>query len=386
MKTFDYTKLNDETEAAVSSDSPANSEEFNRTYREWRSNENNPFTFKGKRSRKLHTYVDGIGLQEKTAEKHERYALRNMCILLMGMIFACELAENVLILPVIVLLKTLGVDISYSFHDSTAYGNQYAVLSVFVIEGILKLLLPAFLAWRMLKMPVKAACPLKAGRPWATFSALSTSCLGFALMSFIRILLPSNIFYANNMNMTYNISQYMNTGCKTLFILFEVIAVPVMFELLFHGAVFQAMRQFGVSFAVFITALMNTAVMHNPFSAGLVFITSVIAGYGVWQSGSIVTGILVHIKARFLSYLLFWSMDLPSVSGISAEFIFEAIVLAVGLLGCLLLSGSKNSLYTMKDYETFIPIKEKVRYSLIESPLIAVWILYIVLVCVEVFV
>ncbi|MGN0631724.1 MAG: lysostaphin resistance A-like protein [Ruminococcus sp.] len=386
MKALNYTRLNDETEAAFSSDSPANSEEFNSLYREWRGNEKNPFTFKGKRSQKLHTYVDGVGLQEKTAEKREWYAFRNICLLLTGIMFAYALAENVLILPVIALLKTFGVDISYSFHENTAYGNHHAVLFVFAVEEIMKLMLPAFLAWRTLKVPAKVACPLKPGRPWALFSALSTSCLGFVIASIIRIILPANIFSANNMNMIYKIAQNMEPVCKTVFVLFELIAVPVMMEFLFHGAVFQSVRQFGVSFAVILTALMNTAVMHNPFSAALVFVTSVIAGYGVWQSGSIVTGILVHIKARSLSYLLFWSMNMPSISGINAEFMLIAIVLAIGLFGGLLLSGSKNRLYTMKDYETFIPIKKKIKYIFIDSSFVAVWILYIVLVLVEVFV
>lgn len=386
MKALNYTRLNDETEAALSSDSPANSEEFNSLYREWRGNEKNPFTFRGKRSQKRHTYVDGMGLLENTAEKREWYALKNICMLLTGVMFAYALAENVLILPVIAIMKTFGIDIGYSFHENTAYGNHYAVLFVFIIEAIMKLMLPTFLAWRALKLPVKAACPLKPGRPWALFSALSTSCLGFVLASVIRIVLPTDIFSANNMNMVYKIAQNMEPVCKTVFVLFELIAVPVMMEFLFHGAVFQSARQFGVSFAVILTALMNTAVMHNPFSAALVFVTSAIAGYGVWQSGSIITGILVHIKVRSLSYILFWSMNMPSVNGINAEFIMIAIVLAVGLLGSLLLSGSKKRIYTMKDYETFIPIKKKIKYIFIDSSFVAVWILYIVLILVEVFV
>lgn len=386
MKVYDYTRLNEETEAVLSSDSPANSDEFNSSYREWRNNENNPFTFKGKRSRKLHTYVDGVGLKEKTSAEHEKTALKNICILITSVMFAYELAENVLILPVILIMKALGVEISYSFHVSTVYGNQYAVLFVFLIESLLKLFLPAMMAWRVLKIPAKTCCPLRAGRPWASFSALSTACLGFVLMSGIRILMPANMFSSNNMNETYLISQNMTIGCKIIFLIFNLIAVPVLMELLFHGALFQALRQFGVSFAVIMTGLLNALVIRNPFSFGTVFITSVIAGYGIWQSGSILTGIFVHIEVRTLSYLLFWHMDTPSVMGIGTEYLFGAVVLAAGLLGSLLLSGSKKRLYTMKDYETFLPMKEKLKYTMLGSPLVAIWILFAILLLLEVFV
>lgn len=386
MKTFNYTRLNEETEVVLSSDSPSNSDDFNSSYREWRNNENNPFTFSGKRSRKMHTYIDGIGLKENTSVQHEKAALKNLCVLITIAMLVYGLAENVLILPVIGIMKAMGISISYSFHISTAYGNQYAVLFVFIAESLLKLLLPIFILKRTLKVPAKNCYPLKPVRIWASYAALSTSYLGFAVMSVIRILLPVSMFTSNNMNTTYNISQHMDIGCKIAFLILEIIVVPVLMEMLFHGAMFQALRQFGVTFAVIIAALLNAAVMRNPFSFGLVFITSVIAGYGTWQSGSLMTGIIVHINARVLSYLLFWNMDILSERGIGAEYVFYAIIISLGLLGWLILLGSKNKLLTMKDYGTFLSMKEKLKYTLFCSMLVLVWILYIILILLEVFI
>lgn len=385
MKKFSYSKLSEEADAALSSDSPVKDDEYNKSYREWRLSENNPFVFSGNRFRKLHTYVDGIGLCENTSEKREKAALKNMCALIMIIAVIYALAENVLILPVIMLLKVFGIEISYSFHENMAYGNQHAVLLVFIIEGIMKLLLPVFIARKMLKMPAKTAYPVRMGSKWACFAAVSSVFIGFVIMSLLRLYLPTNIFTANNVSLAYKLSLNMDAGCSVIFLIFELIVLPMLMELLFHGALFQAMRQFGVSFAVLVTAFLSAAVMHNPFSAGTVLITSIIAGYGIWQSGSVLTGIIVHIIGRTLSFTLYWSMDLPDINGIPAEIIFLLLVLAAGLLGWLMLSGFGRKVLSMKDYGTFLSMKTKLKI-LFTGPVVVVLILYVILVFIEIFV
>lgn len=385
MKRFSYSKLSEEDEAVLSSDSPVKDDEYNKGYREWRLSENNPFVFSGNRFRKLHTYVDGIGLCENTSEKREKTALKNMCVLITIIAVMYALAENVFILPVIMLMKLFGIEISYSFHENMAYGNQYAVLLVFIIEGILKLLLPVLIARKALKMPAKTAYPVRMGSKWAFFAAVSSVLIGFAIMSFLRVYLPTNIFTANNAALIYKLSLKMDVGCAAAFLIFEMIVPPVLMELLFHGALFQALRQFGVSFAVLVTAVLSAAVMHNPFSAGTVLITSVIAGYGIWQSGSVVTGIIVHIIGRVMSFALYCSKDLPDINGIPAEIIFMLLVFAAGLLGWLLLSGFGSKVLSMKDYGTFLSMRTKLKI-LFTGPVVAVLILYAILVCIEIFV
>lgn len=387
LKRFNYERLNRETDAAVSSDSPVQSAEYNRLYREWRRCEGNRFSFTGKRSSRCHTYVDGIGTHVETAENQERSALKNLCSLLTFVAFLYALAENVLVLPVILILKVFGVEISYSFHESTAYGNQYALLFVFVFEGLMKFLLPLIIARRFLKMPAKIAYPVKVKNWWAFFAAVSISLVAVSVIMFLRIHLPSNIFIINSINTTYNLSIGMDTGCMLAFLAFELIIVPVMIEMLFHGALFQGMRQFGVTFAVVMMAVINSAERHNPFSLGVVFVTLLIAGYGVWQSGSIITGIVVHMLCRGLNFFLYWFKGQPNLTGkLPPETLFIIGVFAVGVLSWLLLMFSKNKLFTMKDYGTFLAMRTKFKFSFLETPLISVWILYAILVCVEIFI
>lgn len=386
MKKINYKKLSEETESAHTSDSPVKSAEYNRAYREWRSEERNPFVFAGKRSRNLHTYVDGVGTHKEMSENQERSALKSVCRIITAAVFIYAIAENVLIIPVILLLKGLGMDIGYSFHESSACGDQYAVLIAFVFEGLMKFVFPLLFMRKILKMPFKVAYPFKIGNSWAVFAAITAALIGFALTTLIRIYLPLNIFTVNDINMTYKISFSMNTGCKTAFLIFELLLVPIMKELLYHGALFQALRQFGVSFAVIMMAVIVTAEMHNPFSALIIFTTIVIAGYGIWQSGSIITGIIVHIVVRSLSFMTFWWKDFPDISGIPAELIATLLIFIIGLISCFILSFSKNKMLVMKDYETFISVKGKIRYSALETSLLMVWVLCGILMLIEVFV
>ena len=387
MKRFNYEGLKRDTDAADSSEWSLQSDEYNKGYREWRRREGNPFSFTGKRSSKCHTYIDGVGTREEIAEEQERSALRNACFVLTFIAFSYAFAENVFVLPVILILKLFGVEISYSFHESTAYGNQYALLFVFIFEGLMKFLLPLIITRRFIKMPSEIACPVKVKNWWTVFASISVALVSVSAIMFLRIYMPSNVFTTNSINTTYKLSMGMDTGCMIAFLVFELIAVPIMIELLFHGALFQVMRQFGVTFAVVMIALINSSIRHNPFSLGVVFVTMLISGYGVWQSGSVITGIIVHILCRGLNFFLYWFKGQPDlINGLPSEMMFIIIVFAIGALSCFLLMLSKNKKLTMKDYGTFLAMKTKFKYSAFETTLVAVWILYVILVCIEVFI
>lgn len=386
LKNISYTNLNEEIEVEYASDSPVKSDEYNKLYRNWRCSESNPFVFSGKRSSKLYTYVDGVGMHNENSEKHERSALKNICKLITTVIYIYALAENVFVLPFILTLKCFGVEISYSFHDSSVYGDQYAVAATFIFEGIMKFLVPLLFVRRVLKMPSKVAYPLKVENKWSLFTAVSTMLVALSIAMLIRVYLPTNIFIVNDVNTIYNISLGMNNGCTAVLLVFELIAVPIMKELIFHGAIFQAMRQSGVSFAVLTIAIIATVEMHNPFSAGINFVIFFIAGYCVWNSGSVIGGIIVHIIGRTLSFSMFYFKELPPVNGIQLELAFIFSVFIIGLAGSLILIAFKGKTLKMKDYGTFIPIKEKLKYSLFKTPLILAWILLGMLMITEIFV
>ena len=384
MKKKDAVLLAENKEIEDVSRFPAQTEEYNDLYRQWRCREDNLFAFRGKLRQSTYTYVDGIGVQSSGGAKREETALKNLCLLIASVMVIYALAENVLVLPVMFVLKLMHVEISYSFNEKIAYGNQYAVLGVTVFESLLKLLLPAVIMRTRLKMPVKAACPMKVRRGWYVTASIFLICAAFSAVSIPRLFLPSGAFTADNIGMSYQVTAYMKGWCHTAYIIFELAAVPVLMEVLFHGALFQSMRQFGTVFAIIFTALLNMAMMHNPESCAAIFVTSAIAGWGVWKSGSLLTGFIIHTEARILGYIMFLCNDLPDAGVIPARMLCVLIMLCIGIAGFLIMQlfGKRKLIITTND--TFLSMKTKAQIAAWNSPMVVVWIICLLLFVVEI--
>ncbi len=384
MKKKDSLLLAENKEIEDVSRFPAQTEEYNELFREWRCREDNLFAFSGKLRQSNYTYVDGIGVQTNGGAKREETALKNLCLLTMSVMILYALIENVLVLPLMMILEKSSVEISYSFNDKIAYGNQYAVLGVTAFESILKLVIPAVLMRIRLKMPVKAACPMKIRRGWYTWAAIFVLCAAFSAVSIPRLFFPVGAFAANNIGMSYQVTSYMNGWCRTVYMIFELVSVPALMEFLFHGALFQSMRQFGTVFAILFTAVLNMAMMHNPESSAAIFITSAIAGWGVWKSGSLITGIIVHAEARILGYIMFMCSELPEVGGIQAQALCIFIMLVTGIVCFLIMQlfGKKKLIITTND--TFLSVKEKISIVSLNGPLLLVWIVCLLLMIIEI--
>lgn len=386
MKKFDVAQLSDERDAVDTAYAPVQTEAYNQQYRDWRCREGNLFSFRGRLRQTVHTYVDGIGMQESAPVKREESALRNVFLLITVMVLIYELVENVLLVPLLLLFKVLGVEISYSFNDSIAYGNQYAVLCVLLFESLLKHLLPMLLIHKQLRMPKAAAFPMKIRDPWHVGIAVSMLCFGFFIAGFLRLLFPVEIFNVNNIGMTYEVISYMDVWCSSVYLIFELIITPILAEFLFHGMLFQALRQFGVSYAVFVIAFLNTTMMHDPVAFAMVFVTSVAAGYGIWQSGSLLTGILIHFLSRSMSFLLFQSEDFPALGILSGSMCLVFAVLLIGVILWLLLCVLGKGNWKMRDYSTFLTTAQKTKIAVCSGPMLITWGLCFVLMMIEIFV
>ncbi len=353
-------------------------------FKAWRRRPDNPFSFGGKRNQKLHTYVDGIGLTENSVEAGETAALKNIFFLVTGCAIIYALIENVLIIPIMLIFNLLGVEISYSFHESIAYGNQYAVLTVELIIGILKLLIPLLVLHKKLKMPRTAALPTKITNVSGVVEAMCMVCIGFFFVGLLRCFVPMEIFSVENIGMRYRVIDYMNTPCTVVFLVLDMLVIPVLMEMIFHGALFRALTQFGSSFAIIFIAVLNAVMMHDPSAFLMIFITSFAAGFGVWKSGSVMTGILIQAKFRLLNLILFRCEDLPDFHGIPAVLICITLVFVESLLGLLLLKVSDTRKEPFRDYRSFVHIKEKVKISIWGSSMLVVWGLSIILLIIEI--
>ncbi len=384
MKNYILTDQPDDIDAVDFAVCPALSEEGSSALKVWRRRPNNPFAFSGKRNQQLHTYVDGIGLTENSVEAGETSALKNLCFLVTGCALLYALIENVLIVPLMLLFNGLDIEISYSFHESIAYGNQYAVLTVKAIIGLLKLILPLIVLHKKLKMPKSAAIPTRITNVRAVVEAMCLACAGFCAVGLLRCFIPMEIFSVENIGATLRVIDYMDTFCTVCVLVMEFLIIPVLMELIFHGALFRAMTQFGPGFAILFIAILNTLIMHNPSGFHMIFITSFAAGYGVWKSGSVLTGILIQAKLRLLNFILTRCEDMPDFYGIPVTLICVALVLVEAMLGMLLLKVSRMNREPFRDYRSFIHIKEKTKTAIWGSAMLAVWVLCAIMMIIEI--
>ncbi|MBQ8724939.1 MAG: CPBP family intramembrane metalloprotease [Oscillospiraceae bacterium] len=384
MKKKDSVLLTGNEDIADISRFPAQTDRYNELYREWRCRKYNLFAFSGRLRQSTYTYVDGIGVQVLGGAKREETALKNLCLLITAVMVLYALVENVLVLPVMLLLKMANVEISYSFNEKIAYGNQYAVLGLTVFESLLKLLLPAVVMRLNLKMPQGIACPLKIRKGWFTAAAAFLLCACFSAVSISRLVFPAGAFTADNIGMSYQVIYYMNGWCAAAYIIFELAVVPALMEILFHGAMLQSMRQFGTVFAIVFTAMLNMAMMHSPESCAAIFVTSLISGWSVWKSGSLLTGIMIHIEARVLGFIMFKCYDLPEIMGIPAHAVCIFAMLLAGVCGFLIMQLAGKKQLLIKENATFLSMKTKAGIAAWKSPMLVVWMICLILFAIEI--
>ena len=98
---------------------------------------------------------------------------------------------------------------------------------------------------------------------------------------------------------------YQSASPKWLLWLAIVLVAPIFEELLFRGFLYQGLRHsfFGVSGAIFVTALMWAAihVQYELFYMGIIFVFGVIFGYSRHKSGSLLIPVFLHVLNNLIS-------------------------------------------------------------------------------------
>jgi membrane protease YdiL (CAAX protease family) len=237
----------------------------------------------------------------------------------------------------------------------------------------MKYLIPLCIVWSQVKMPAKVAMPMPIRSGWAAWAALGTFFIGFFAVSIFQLFVPMDIFMDHTIGDNFKVMDYMDTGCQTALLVVYLLISPILAEILLHGALFQVLRQFGAGFASLVVALLSAALSHDPVFFPTVFIISLVAGYGTWQSGSILTAIVVRICGKVVFYLMLQSGGFPSFGSLSGQVWFSLAVLLTGLvIGAFLLLFRKRR-RTLRDRHTFLPTKTKAKMAALSTPMLVAW-------------
>ncbi len=281
---------------------PSQTEAYRTAYQKWRRMEKNRYAFRCKKHPKEATFSESKAVVTETPAQIEQGVLNRIGYLIGCLLIMYLVVENVLDKLIVLVLNAMGFHVAMPFWGSAIYGDETAVFISVLIVSVLKYLLPALLLQLVLRMPLRVSLPMRVAKA-------DTLLFGIVLIMMVSAGLGMFLVSSSDELEKYKLicnAVGMENHRMVLYMLFTIFAIPIMSELLLHGALFQLLRQFGDGFAMIVVSLLVACLMHNfqdSLRAGLV---TFIISYFVLRSGSFLTAILLHIVHEIYMFALFY--------------------------------------------------------------------------------
>ena len=278
-------------------------DDYHKEFSEWRSRKDNPYGYSFVHDVREHTYVDGEGYSQRTAEAAEKKALVK-CLGLLGATMLIMLFIDAIIS--LILYRAVNdsavIAIHYSELDKQNDFFTPLVATVFGAAVVLKNLIGLWIFVHFTKIPLKVAIPSPKG------AKISKS--GIYLILVIMVMgkvgnyILSVIFDWINMDCVYDLVFYNPDSilADAIFVFFNCILVSIVSEFLFRGAILQTFRQFGDTFALMVSVIAFSLTYYDISSMGYATLFSAVLSLYTIKTGSVKTSILMRIVSSIASY------------------------------------------------------------------------------------
>lgn len=147
-----------------------------------------------------------------------------------------------------------------------------------------------------------------------------------------------------------------------IFYVLNLTMIPAVFEeLAFRGILMQSLRRFGDSFALVVSAILFSLVHISPLSIPNAFVMGLVIGYFVLFTGSVHTGIIIHLVHNLLALLI---SQLGGLDHSIANLIFlsiQLIYLVFGAAAIIWLMRSYENIFALKNSATINRSNQKLR-------------------------
>ena len=195
------------------------------------------------------------------------------------------------------------------FPDIILMGNSYAAGTlasgiITAISMVLRLSIPFLLYCHLLRMPRRVAIPtrlpdLSIALP-GVFICLGVSALGGLCSQYIAYI-SSRLFGVVPVSDGIPLS---GDPLQLFFGFFNLILLPALLEeIVFRGVVMQSLRRYGDTFALIVSAIIFMLVHGNFAQASNALLMGIAIGYFVLRTGSIWTGVLIHLVNNLMVVL-----------------------------------------------------------------------------------
>ncbi len=359
---------------------------YNDKFIRWRRRNNNPFSFRFEMNKKETVYVDGRGFLSSSPTVAEMDTLTRIFYII-GM--ACLLwvvIENILGRVAIIALSMLGINIHNNFFSTMIYGGSSEIVSVILIVSCMKMLIPTFYLHKRFKLPGVVEFMSSMNDPGGMISAIALSfitCTAVSLPTAYSNETREILYYFRNLDTDV---QLWDQTDFVLYIVFDLLVIPFLSELFFRGAMFAVLRQFGDAFAIIMTSLTAALLVQDIREFPIIFLTSIVASYGMLRSGTIFTAVAV----RIIEKMYMFALVMLEIGGTEKTFLtrnlFMLGVLVCGILFFLvewLISRRKKRHYFAK-FDSELTPPERISHCIKVFPYSAVLMICLVYIIVRV--
>lgn len=339
--------------------------EYNARFSKWRQNKQNPYTYSYSYNSKESVFIESKGFVHTNPAEVENVRLSKL-VSLIGIVLLIALGvENIFKKFFINILGFFGVNIYETFYKSIVVGGRREITAVLIFVAFLKLLIPLIVMRAQLKMPNALAYPSKLKNSGELVLAIAV-----AVIASVVTLIP-NAFSEDSKEMFYFLRSYDTDGSVLghtefiVFTIFDVIFVSILFECLFRGRMFIALRQYGDVYAMVISSVASAIFMPDISSMLSIFIVSIAASIAMLRCGTIYAPVMVHVIYKVFGL----GINLLETDTSDRMLMIRNAIMAIAFLAAvliLLIAHNINELGSAKTFARYtsdIPLKVKLLSS-----------------------
>jgi len=362
--------LMENTDVIENFDYSGQSDEYVKIYKKWRKNPDNPYSYNYSSRKNEITFNDSMGFLNIRPEEKEQEVLMKLLYTFGAVLILYLFTEYVISTVLVAVLDKTGVNIHNSFLNYSVYGGQKEVMSVMIFITLMKFCIPTLILHKKLKMPLKAALPCRLQSTKNLFFCISLSIIASVMTSIPRTYSDYTREYFRFFNGYSNEISLMNQSELIIYMFFDIVIVSIINEILFRGAVFQALRQFGDLYAVIVTSSISALLTHDISSIPAAFAVSAVAAISILRSGTMFTAIAVQIINKiYLFSLTIIELSVSDSDMMIKRGYFMIICFLISLVIALILWGTMNREFILKrNLSTFLTSRKKISITIFNLP------------------
>lgn len=345
-------------------------ESYNEKFISWRRNKENPFAFNFKLNRKESVFIEGKGFETRSASATEEKIVGRIMNILGFSMLIWVVTDHIISKLLVALFSMLGFDIHTSFFSTAPYGGKSEIVTALIVIDITKILIPAIYIHSKLKMPRRVEFMSSMNHAADLFGSI---CMAMAVSAVSS--LPN--IYTNRTRQVFDYFRSVNADTSVwdqeqfvVYAIFDIVIISIMSELLFRGAIFSALRQFGDIFAIIITSCASALLVQDFRELPAALMISAVAAVGMLRTGSVLTAIFVQmIYKMYRLALVLLEAESPDTIFLKRNS-FILIFFIIGASGVMLLYifSKKKKLHRIASYSSEITLRQRLLLAVRSFP------------------